>query len=211
LDFIQSFDTLRKGHDPPGPDAQQGDFVHQAVELAGFHIHANAAFQANEDRARVSQFFFVTFGTFIAALFSTHISGIDLRQLFLSFGILFLLIALLGAMTMLQLTRLRLAWIESARAMNQIKDEAIKINPNLTAYFRWTNETIPPAYKPRSVGWILAIMVALLSGLAIGSAVAFFSLSRRPESVPWLFSLLLGIVGTILSFIAFYRQPLKPS
>jgi len=32
-----------------------------------------------------------------------------------------LLIALLGAMTMLQLTRLRLAWIESARAMNQIK------------------------------------------------------------------------------------------
>lgn len=177
--------------------------------VAEFNYIANSAFQANEDRARVSQFFFVTFGTFIAALFSTQISGIDLGQLFLAFGILFLLIALLGSMTMLQLARLRLAWMESARAMNQIKDQAFKFNANLRPYFRWTNDSLPPAYKPKSVGWILAIMVAALSGLAIGSAVAFFGLSGRPDSVPWLLSLVLGVVGAGISFVVFYWRPLR--
>ena len=189
----------------------QEDFEIPAGELlvAEFNYIANSAFQANEDRARVSQFFFVTFGTFIAALFSTQISGIDLGQLFTAFGILFLLIALLGSTTMLQLARLRLAWMESARAMNQIKDEAVKSNPNLSSYFRWTSDTLPAAYKPRSVGWILAIMVALLSGLAIGSAVAFFGLSGRPDSVPWLLSLALGVLGAGASFGMFYWRPLR--
>jgi hypothetical protein len=194
------------------PEAtNQEDFEIPAGELlvAEFNYIANSAFQANEDRARVSQFFFVTFGTFIAALFSTQITGIDLGQLFMAFGILFLLIALLGSTTMLQLARLRLAWMESARAMNQIKDEAVKSNPNLSSYFRWTSDTLPAAYKPRSVGWILAIMVALLSGLAIGSAVAFFGLSGRPDSVPWLLSLVLGVLGAGASFGVFYRRPLR--
>ena len=44
---------------------------------------AQTAFQANEDRARAWQYFFVTFATLIAALLSTQVEGIDRRQLYL--------------------------------------------------------------------------------------------------------------------------------
>ena len=42
--------------------------------VAEFNYIAQTAFQANEDRARVSQLFFVTFGTVIAALYSSQLS-----------------------------------------------------------------------------------------------------------------------------------------
>ena len=176
--------------------------------VAEFNYIANTAFQANEDRARVSQFFFVTFGTFVAALFSSQLSGVDINQVYKAFTVLFVLIGIFGGMTMVQLARLRLAWIESARAMNQIKDGVIKDNPGLEAYFRWKTGTIPPAFKPKSVGFILAVMVALLSGLAIGSAVAFFWLSVNPDSVTWIWSILLGVLGSAIAFALCYWRPL---
>ncbi len=179
------------------------------IIVAEFNYIANTAFQANEDRARVSQFFFVTFGTFVAALFSSQLTGVDVVQVYRAFALLFVLLALLGGMTMVQLARLRLAWLESARAMNQIKAAMIKDHPELEAYFRWKADTLPPAYKPQSVGFLLALVVALISGLAIGSAVAFFSLSSQPVSVPWFWSILLGIAGATLAFVLFYWYPLR--
>jgi FtsH-binding integral membrane protein len=177
--------------------------------VAEFNYIANTAFQANEERARVSQLFFVTFGTFVAALFSSQLSDVDINQIYKAFTILFVLIAVFGGMTMLQLARLRLAWIDSARAMNQIKNVAIDYNPEIASFFRWNRDNLPPAYKPRSVGFILAVMVALLSGLAIGSAVSFFSLSNEPNSVPWFLSIFIGSIGAIILFAACYWQPLK--
>jgi hypothetical protein len=176
--------------------------------VAEFNYIANTAFQANEDRARVSQFFFVTFGTFVAALFSSQLSGVDINQVYKAFTLLFVLIGIFGGMTMVQLARLRLAWIESAYAMNQMKAAVIRDNPNLEMYFRWKDDTIPPAYKPKSVGFILAVMVALLSGLATGSAVAFFWLSVSPDSVAWLGSILLGALGSVIAFALCYWRPL---
>lgn len=176
--------------------------------VAEFNYIANTAFQANEDRARVSQFFFVTFGTFVAALFSSQLSGVDINQVYKAFTVLFVLIGIFGGMTMVQLARLRLAWIESARAMNQMKTVVIQSNPSLEVYFRWKNDTIPPAFKPKSVGFILAVMVALLSGLAIGSAVAFFWLSVNPDSVAWIWSILLGALGSAIAFAFCYWRPL---
>uniref|UniRef100_UPI0035B4C41A hypothetical protein n=1 Tax=Promineifilum sp. TaxID=2664178 RepID=UPI0035B4C41A len=63
------------------------------IIAAEFGYVAQTAFQANEDRARAWQYFFVTFATLIAALLSTQIEGIDQRQLYLTFVVIFGLLA----------------------------------------------------------------------------------------------------------------------
>ncbi len=166
------------------------DELARAIISAEYGYVAQTAFQANEDRARAWQYFFVTFATLIAALLSTQVEGIDRRQLYLTFVVIFSLLATLGLITILQLVRLRQAWLESVRAMNQIKARLIADDPALAAYFRWTNDTIPPPFKLRSFGFLQALSVALLSGLAVGAAVAFGGLAQGAGVVPWALSLI---------------------
>lgn len=170
------------------------------IIVAEFGYVAQTAFQANEDRARAWQYFFVTFATLIAALLSTQIEGLDRRQLYLTFVVIFALLAALGLITILQLVRLRQAWLESVRAMNQIKARLLADDPALRDYFRWTAATVPPPFKLRSFGFLQALAVALLSGLALGAAVAFGALAGGGTAVPWLLSLVVGgaAAGAIL-------------
>ncbi len=68
--------------------------------VAEFNYIAESAFQANEDRARVSQFFFVTFGTFIAAIFSSLLSNVSLQTIYTAFAIVFFVVTCLGGLTL---------------------------------------------------------------------------------------------------------------
>ncbi len=179
------------------------------ILVAEFNYIAQSAFQANEDRARVSQFFFVTFGTLIAALLTTQLENIDQGQLYTAFTVVFILLAIFGVLTLYHLARLRQAWREAAFAMNQIKDQASRRSPELAGYFRWNTATVPPAFKARSVGFLLAVLVSLLSGLAIGAAVAFFGLARQPDSINWAASIGLGLSGGGTLLLLFYYLPLK--
>src|SRR5713101_2519844 len=86
---------------------------HQEILVAEFQYIAQTAFQANEDRARVSQFYFIYFGAFLAALFSSQLADLDSHQVYIGFVLVFLLITTFGGLTLLQLARLRQAWIES--------------------------------------------------------------------------------------------------
>lgn len=189
---------------PPAHD----ELARQIIN-AEYDYIAQTAFQANEDRARAWQYFFVTFATLIAALLSTQIESIDRRQLYLTFVVIFLLLAVLGFITILQLTRLRQAWLESAKAMNQIKERLIAGDPALAAYFRWTNASLPAPFKLRSFGFLQALEVALLSGLALGAAVAFGALARGVAAVPWLASVVMGLIGAAGILVLGYILPLR--
>jgi hypothetical protein len=123
--------------------------------------------------------------------------------LFNAFALVFFINTALGIFTILQLTRLRLAWIECALAMNQMKEYLILDRPELEPCFRWRNSTIPPAFKPMSVASLLAAMVAMLSGLAFGSGIAFLALALNPTSVQWGLSLIAGIL-TMVSLLTVY-------
>lgn len=163
--------------------------------LAAEHEYiAQTAFQANEDRARASQYFLVTFATLIAALLSVQLDGLNQSQLYWTFVVIFALLVVLGLITLLELVRLRTAWLESVRAMNQIKARALEQDPALAGYFRWDNSNIPPAFKARSLGFLQAVSVSLLSGLALGAAVAFGALAAGAAGVPWLWSVVAGLV-----------------
>ena len=102
-------------------------------------------FQANEDRARVSSFYVVTVGSLIVAILSTQFINVPSHFGLPGFCYLFLFLALMGILTLLQLARLRRAWYESITAMNQIKDFYIQRNPgfDLEKAFAWRTATIP--------------------------------------------------------------------
>ena len=93
--------------------------------------------------------------------------------------------------------RLRQAWTENVRALNQIK--AFYINqlhqvPLQTA-LRWDTNTIPAPYKPWSIAFLLAGQVALLGGVSLGAAVYFMTLVWSAPT--WLLPILCGLLYTL--------------
>ena len=193
---------------PPRRTAEPDEELARSVIAAEFGYIAQTAFQANEDRARAWQYFFVTFATLIAALLSTQVAESVRQQLYWTFVVVFGLLSVLGLITILQLVRLRQAWLESVRAMNQIKERLIADDPSLADYFRWRNSTVPEPFKARSFGFLQAVSVALLSGLALGAAVAFGALAGGAVVVPWGWSLLSAATASALILVLGYIRPL---
>ncbi len=143
---------------------------------------AQTAFQANEDRSRVTSFYFVSVGSFVAAIIGTQLEA-QSRIVSFAFFALFLVLTFMGALTIAQLARLRAAWHESVEAMNQIKDFYIKHHPEVKDAFKWRLRSIPPTNKPYSIANLIAVEVALLSSLTTGAG-AYFLLSFLGE-VTW--------------------------
>ena len=164
---------------------------------AEFEYIAQTANQSNEDRARVSSFYLIAVGSLVAALFSTQLFDPDkfTQIVKLMFSGLFVLLTLLGISTIMQLARLRVAWYESMQAMNQIKEFAIKQNPELAGAFRWTNETLPAKYKKNSISYYQAREVALIGGLMFGASAFFFQqVFWTVSPLTWLMCIILGLV-----------------
>ena len=144
---------------------------------AEYDYAAQTAFQANEDRARVTSFYLLTVGSFLAAILSTQFITTPGPLIYGGFSIIFLLISLMGVITLLQLARLRSAWHESIRAMNQVKEFYIQHTPNypLGQAFRWRAESIPQKSKANSISFLLAMEVTLLGALSFGATVVFIT------------------------------------
>lgn len=140
---------------------------------AEFDYIAQTAFQANEDRARVTSFYFVSVGSLVAAILSAQFAEDDLRGVSLAFSLLFVVLTALGGLTIAQLARLRAAWHESAQAMNKLKDFYIQQRPEIAPAFKWRLESIPPTDKPYSLANLMAVEVSLLGALTSAAAVYF--------------------------------------
>jgi hypothetical protein len=175
---------------------------------AEFNYIAQTAAQANEDRARVSSFYLIAVGSLLAALFGTQIfdQGDINRTAQLMFSGLFVMLTLLGTSTVMQLAQLRSAWYESVRAMNQLKDFAMKQNPQLVEAFRWTTSTIPAKYKKGSVSYYQALEVSLIGGVMFGAAVFF--LQQAFHSSNLLICLVAG-VGVVFIQMSIYKRLLR--
>ena len=132
------------------------------------------------------------------------------RLVYRLFSILFTVVALWGALTILQLSRLRQAWLESVRAMNTMKDALIQQAPEMQDYFRWRTATIPKAYKPWSVGFLLALQVAMVSGIALGAASALFLLMAGVSNLTWIL-ILVSVVVMLFYLVFLYYLPLRKS
>ncbi len=181
------------------------------ILTAEFNYIAQTATQANEDRARITSLYFVTVGTLIAAVFGASVSSLDPSIQYsvrIAFLIIFLGLSLHSLLTILQLVRLRLAWIDSAQAMNSVKAYYISRleNSTIDEAFRWKTTTLPAKFKANSVSAILAIQVASLGGLAFGSSVFFLGLVL--QNMWWTPSIVLGGLFIVVQLML-YRFLLK--
>lgn len=169
------------------------------------------AAQANEDRARISSFYLIAVGSLIAAIFGTQFFDPDFftQGIKFTFSGVFLLLTLMGTSTIVQLARLRAAWYESMLAMNQIKDFAMKQNPELKNAFRWKSETLPAKYKTDSVSYYQAVEVALIGGLMFGAATFFLQEAFFVVSFShWAISTLFGMLAIYIQLLI-YKRTLK--
>jgi hypothetical protein len=178
---------------------------------AEFDYIAQTASQAHEDRARVSSFYLIAVGSLVAALVGTQFADPNFfsQTVKIMFGVLFILLTLLGTSTIMQLARLRAAWFESMRAMNQMKEFMVSQNKDLAKAFHWTNESLPSKFKMDSVSYYQAAEVALISALMFGAAIfflqqAFFNISL----ISWIISILSGVI-TIYIQLIIYKRALK--
>jgi hypothetical protein len=159
---------------------------------------SQTAFQANEDRSRVTSFYFVSVGSFVAAIVGTQLET-QSKTVSFAFFALFLVLTFMGALTIAQLARLRAAWHESVEAMNQIKDFYIQHHPEIESAFKWRASHVPPTNKPYSIANLIAVEVAVLSALTTGAGVYF--LLAFLGSVTWV-SWLIILASIIFGYIA---------
>jgi len=143
------------------------------ILTAEYEYIASTAHDANEDRSRIASFYFVSVGSIVAAILGTQFARDNLRSVSVAFAILFIVLTILGALTIAQLARLRAAWHESIEAMNQIKDFYIRKFPETGPAFKWRVKTIPPTDKPYSIANLIALEVALLGALTTAAAAYF--------------------------------------
>ena len=167
-----------------------------SILIAEYEYVAQTAFQANEDRSRVSTFYIVSVGSFMAAVFTTLDNSTVNANLVWAFVILFFGLSLYGLLTLLQLARLRTAWFESVHAMNRIKEYYLKHPslPDLEQAFAWRMGTLPPRLKVTSVTFLSALQIAVLAAIMFGTAVAYYRLAVKLD---WLF---VAVVSGLLFF-----------
>ncbi|MGD2158206.1 MAG: hypothetical protein PVG32_15120 [Anaerolineales bacterium] len=177
------------------------------ILIAEFQHIAQVAVQNNEDRARVSTFYLVTVGSFIAGILGLQIEELNPQLINGAFGIIFFIIFVNGILTNLQLVKFRRAWFESVKAMNLIKDFYIQ-NENkldLSNAFLWSNATLPTGFKFWSVSFLLTLQVAVFTGAALGAGIAFISLALAwLNSTRWVISITSGLVAAFLQILLYW-------
>jgi hypothetical protein len=184
------------------------------ILTAEFEYIAQSAFQANEDRARVTSLYLVALGSFIAALFGSQMQNALVPHIYWAFAALFVILFLASILTLLQLIRLREAWFESVKAMNAIKAYYQARLPGLAldTAFRWSATTMPARFKPWSVAFLLALQVALLGGASAGAAVVFVGLTRGAWWLGWaVVTALVCCAAQMVLYWALLRERPNPS
>lgn len=180
---------------------------HQEFIVAEYNYIAQTAFQANEDRARVFEFFLISFGTFLASIFSSQVFS-EPKAADIVFSMIFFVVSLLGASTVLELSRLRLAWAESVLSMNKMKDYLINNYPLLNECFSWRTNTIPNVFKLKSISFLKALQISVLSGISLGASVALLLFSCGKDDIAQCVGIIVSVFATLFYVFALYYRPL---
>jgi hypothetical protein len=162
------------------------------------------ASEAMQDRHTMVNFYLLAFGVVATGVLAILSREADLPQ---STGtILLWLLCAVGWLYFLKIIRLRQAWHESARAMNQIKEFFIQhddqLEPEeLRTAFRWQAHTLPPPDKPWTLFFYSAVLIALLDSMAyvLGAILLHRNISHIIPDVDLGLYLVFGIV-----FFAFH-------
>jgi hypothetical protein len=172
-----------------------------SIMVAEYEYISHAAFQANEDRAKVTTLYLLTVGSFLAAMLSLQVDLVASQTISVALAALFAILSGYAALTLLQLVRLRQAWHESIMAMSQLKEYYLTRfeEESLKEAFAWSRETVPAQFKPWSISFLLALQVTLLGAASLATAVLFLGRALSGESKAWMW-----IIAILVALIYFF-------
>ena len=149
-------------HDPQTETANDKKLDPKDLLIAEFNYIADYASQANEDRARVSSYYFVTAAAAVAAILGTNLQNGSV-WVYLGLMLLFAVLSFVGYCTVLQLARLRAAWRDSADAMNRVVECYLDklADPEVEQALMWfkRKEKLPAEGRVESIAFLLALSV----------------------------------------------------
>ena len=170
---------------PPAPEKPPSVKPMHAADILvmEFEYARFTASEAMQDRHTMVNFYLLAFGVIATGVLAILSREADLPQ---SIGTLLLwILCAVGWLYFLKIIRLRQAWHESARAMNQIKEFFIQHDENLEpdelrTAFRWQKHTLPPPDKPWTVFFYSALLIAFLDSMAYVLGAALLDLNFSP-------------------------------
>jgi hypothetical protein len=162
---------------PPPPPAQAGQKQLAASEILGweFQYAQTTASEAMDQRHTLVNFYLLVAG--VAASAVAAILGGDMARLRGPGAVLLWVLCGIGWLYFLAIIRLRQAWHDSARAMNQIKEFYIQhakdFEPDvLRAAFRWKADSLPRPEKAWTVFFYSAMLISFIDSVAyVGGSV----------------------------------------
>lgn len=171
-----------------------------------FEYARETAYQALNDRTVIVNLYLILVGAVGSLLLAAASIAPRLDIPPQALTLLFVVLGILGVLTLFKLIRLRQAWFDSARAMNAIKAFYLEKFPELAPAFVWKTTTIPAPDKAWTITFILSTMVMLLSSISFSAALHLLEI-RRGDS-----QLILDGIGFIAAFglqILFYFFELR--
>lgn len=169
-----------------------------------FDYARTTASEALEDRHRMIDFYLVFTGIVVTGVLAVLNKDGGFPDIVGTVLLWFL--CGIGWLYFLKLIRLRQAWHDSARAMNQIKDffvqHAKDFEPDvLERAFRWRSETLPAPEKPWTLHFFSAMLIGLIDTVAYVLGAALLDLGTTLSN-PLLVLTPLVVFG--VSLLAFY-------
>lgn len=199
--------TAGTGSQEAGSDqTAQGEKPLVAADILGweFEYARVTASEAMSERHTMVNFYLLVAG--VVASGAVAILAQDASLPTTAGTVLLWLLCGIGWLYFLGIIRLRQAWHDSARAMNQIKEFYIQHaeefdSQALRKAFRWQAHTLPAADKPWTVYFYSAMLIGLLNSAAyvVGGALIDLAATR---SYPLLILGPLALLG--LAFFAFH-------
>lgn len=163
------------------PEAKPNDKLNTTLNIENmlleeFNYASVTAYQAMEDRARVSSLYYLLLGALASGLLAIYqLGGKTLTTSQLQVIALLIAAGVLSVTFFEKIIRLRLAYRESLICMNVIKEFYIQqfqqYMPHVEQAFRWRLKTIPTGERIGSVTFAISGLIALVGSLCFAGAV----------------------------------------
>ena len=181
--------------------------------LEEFNYVSVTAYQAMEDRARISNFYYLLLGVLVTGLAAIYQFSGGIHNIPLSLVTLLLLVgAAISVSFFVTLIRLRQAYKESLLTMNVIKefyiDQFKQQMPAIEQAFRWRLATMPKGERAGSVTFMIAALNAFIGSLCLAGAVFTITEQLLSDTVAFILAGAVFIIA-VLVHIYYYRKELS--
>lgn len=172
------------------PEAKPNDKLNTTLNIENmlleeFNYASVTAYQAMEDRARVSSLYYLLLGALASGLLAIYqLGGKTLTTSQLQVIVLLIAAGILSVTFFEKIIRLRQAYRESLICMNVIKEFYIQQfqqhMPHVEQAFRWRLKTIPTGERIGSVTFAISGLIALVGSLCFAGAAL---MGIKPEII----------------------------